>query len=146
MDCEYLDQRFVEFFFSSRRRHTRCALVTGVQTFALPISLLSTNGMRVRIRLSLPGLSPTTCSRPCRLSAPPRADRAEGVNHSIEIGTDTTGKAVRVDIQELLATRLLVQGNSGRSEEHTSELQSLMRNSYDVFCLKKKNTNTKYND
>src|SRR3546814_1965456 len=27
-----------------------------------------------------------------------------------------------------------------RSEEHTSELQSLMRISYDVFCLKKKNT------
>src|SRR3546814_4516000 len=26
-----------------------------------------------------------------------------------------------------------------RSEEHTSELQSLMRSSYDVFCLKKKN-------
>src|SRR3546814_6198594 len=29
-----------------------------------------------------------------------------------------------------------------RSEEHTSELQSLMRNSYAVFCLKKKNTQT----
>src|SRR3546814_20464088 len=28
------------FFFSSRRRHTRCALVTGVQTCALPISQL----------------------------------------------------------------------------------------------------------
>src|SRR3546814_3208278 len=28
----------------------------------------------------------------------------------------------------------------GRSEEHTSELQSLMRISYAVFCLKKKNT------
>src|SRR3546814_6779142 len=27
------------FFYSSRRRHTRCALVTGVQTCALPISL-----------------------------------------------------------------------------------------------------------
>src|SRR3546814_8329001 len=27
------------FFFSSRRRHTRCALVTGVQTCALPICL-----------------------------------------------------------------------------------------------------------
>src|SRR3546814_8915149 len=27
------------FFFSSRRRHTRCALVTGVQTCALPISM-----------------------------------------------------------------------------------------------------------
>src|SRR3546814_10905153 len=33
-----------------------------------------------------------------------------------------------------------------RSEEHTSELQSLMRTSYAVFCLKKKQklTNTKY--
>src|SRR3546814_2311852 len=30
-----------------------------------------------------------------------------------------------------------------RSEEHTSELQSLMRISYAVFCLKKKKTNTK---
>src|SRR3546814_10530157 len=30
----------------------------------------------------------------------------------------------------------------GRSEEHTSELQSLMRISYDVFCLKKKNKTT----
>src|SRR3546814_1735211 len=29
---------FLLFFFSSRRRHTRCALVTGVQTCALPIS------------------------------------------------------------------------------------------------------------
>src|SRR3546814_2288494 len=28
------------FFFASRRRHTRCALVTGVQTCALPILLL----------------------------------------------------------------------------------------------------------
>src|SRR3546814_3583509 len=31
----------------------------------------------------------------------------------------------------------------GRSEEHTSELQSLMRISYAVFCLKKKTTHTK---
>src|SRR3546814_9379775 len=30
-----------------------------------------------------------------------------------------------------------------RSEEHTSELQSLMRNSYAVFCLKKKNKQKK---
>src|SRR3546814_18395825 len=33
--CAY-SSRFI-FFFSSRRRHTRCALVTGVQTCALPI-------------------------------------------------------------------------------------------------------------
>src|SRR3546814_16484190 len=48
----------VIFFFSSRRRHTRCALVTGVQTCALPISfgpnasrpvLRGFQGERVRI-------------------------------------------------------------------------------------------------
>src|SRR3546814_5855095 len=33
-------------------------------------------------------------------------------------------------------------GGAIRSEEHTSELQSLMRISYAVFCLKKKNKNT----
>src|SRR3546814_5441023 len=33
-------------------------------------------------------------------------------------------------------------GHVWRSEEHTSELQSLMRISYAVFCLKKKTTNT----
>src|SRR3546814_2291749 len=45
--------------------------------------------------------------------------------------------------------RLCVKGRYGwdyaaspRSEEHTSELQSLMRISYAVFCLKKQNTNT----
>src|SRR3546814_11848189 len=35
MRCVYL--YVLVFFFSSRRRHTRCALVTGVQTCALPI-------------------------------------------------------------------------------------------------------------
>src|SRR3546814_6998374 len=34
----YLFDVVFVFFFSSRRRHTRCALVTGVQTCALPIS------------------------------------------------------------------------------------------------------------
>src|SRR3546814_1348071 len=36
------------------------------------------------------------------------------------------------------------QGPAKRSEEHTSELQSLMRISYAVFCLKKKNTHIVY--
>src|SRR3546814_8007356 len=35
---------------------------------------------------------------------------------------------------------------SGRSEEHTSELQSLMRISYAVFCLKKNNKTRDYNN
>src|SRR3546814_7596951 len=39
----------VLFFFSSRRRHTRCALVTGVQTCALPISF----GVAVIVELGL---------------------------------------------------------------------------------------------
>src|SRR3546814_6095049 len=36
----------------------------------------------------------------------------------------------------------LVLQMASRSEEHTSELQSLMRSSYAVFCLKKKNKET----
>src|SRR3546814_5515046 len=36
------------FFFASRRRHTRCALVTGVQTCALPISGLKTVPVVIR--------------------------------------------------------------------------------------------------
>src|SRR3546814_1074114 len=35
------------FFFSSRRRHTRCALVTGVQTCALPIYIQSNPHFRL---------------------------------------------------------------------------------------------------
>src|SRR3546814_3884231 len=38
-----------------------------------------------------------------------------------------------------------VTTRSTRSEEHTSELQSLMRISYAVFCLKKKKANTRTN-
>src|SRR3546814_6801067 len=39
----------------------------------------------------------------------------------------------------LAVLRCLAAGDlAGRSEEHTSELQSLMRSSYAVFCLKKK--------
>src|SRR3546814_5660517 len=38
-----------------------------------------------------------------------------------------------------LADRDALVSDIERSEEHTSELQSLMRNSYAVFCLKKKN-------
>src|SRR3546814_6230049 len=51
-----------------------------------------------------------------------------------------------VDVARLLAFRpiplvvrqSLLKGSDVRSEEHTSELQSLMRTSYAVFCLKKK--------
>src|SRR3546814_2320508 len=43
---------FLFFFFSSRRRHTRCALVTGVQTCALPISKNSNHPRYITFRLT----------------------------------------------------------------------------------------------
>ncbi|MBB5706945.1 helicase HerA domain-containing protein [Sphingopyxis panaciterrulae] len=40
------------------------------------------------------------------------------MTHNIDIGTDGASRAVPIDIQELLATRLLVQGNSGSGKSH----------------------------
>src|SRR3546814_9024729 len=45
MSVSFVFKFCVSFFFSSRRRHTRCALVTGVQTCALPIWSHSTAGL-----------------------------------------------------------------------------------------------------
>src|SRR3546814_8777701 len=60
-----------------------------------------------------------------------RADEAE-----------TRVEEIELDAEKVAAE---FEGDATRSEEHTSELQSLMRISYAVFCLKKKtkNTNTK---
>src|SRR3546814_1558730 len=51
-----------------------------------------------------------------------------------ELARDIEGDAVRA----VAGNRLLEAFGDERSEEHTSELQSLMRISYAVFCLKKK--------
>src|SRR3546814_3147908 len=48
-------------------------------------------------------------------------------------------------VQSLLGEALDDLFVKKRSEEHTSELQSLMRSSYAVFCLKKKNNRKSYN-
>src|SRR3546814_3600260 len=50
--------------------------------------------------------------------------------------TDASGIMAR----RMLAKMIREEQQAGRSEEHTSELQSLMRISYAVFCLKKKKT------
>src|SRR3546814_2989372 len=42
------------FFFSSRRRHTICALVTGVQTCALPIYMTVLYGLRYGVKAAAP--------------------------------------------------------------------------------------------
>src|SRR3546814_7881165 len=51
-------------------------------------------------------------------------------------GEDDGGDDLRDDREEDATAPISI---SGRSDEHTSELQSLMRISYAVFCLKKKN-------
>src|SRR3546814_4493352 len=53
-----------------------------------------------------------------------------------------TGAEVAAAIGPGLAKAALAVKVDGRSEEHTSELQSLMRISYAVFCLQKKNKHT----
>src|SRR3546814_13519754 len=52
------------FFFSSRRRHTRCALVTGVQTCALPIS------RRYRLKAGSELVETVGASAPAKISQP----------------------------------------------------------------------------
>src|SRR3546814_6874045 len=63
----------------------------------------------------------------------------EKLNHALDrFAFDVAGRtAVDVGASTGGFTDCLLQ--RGRSEEHTSELQSLMRISYAVFCLKKKN-------
>src|SRR3546814_3349029 len=61
--------------------------------------------------------------------------RSEGPQRAVELYTHDRA---RYDAVTPHALRLAAAA-AGRSEEHTSELQSLMRISYAVFCLKKKN-------
>src|SRR3546814_2172469 len=69
--------------------------------------------------------------RPADRRHPPRHSRLYGRH-----GRDTECGVVGADGLCRAAGR--AGSAAGRSEEHTSELQSLMRISYDVFCLKKK--------
>src|SRR3546814_4296368 len=58
------------------------------------------------------------------------------------ITVDADYNAIETELLKIHATgirEVFIKTRFKRSEEHTSELQSLMRISYDVFCLKKKN-------
>src|SRR3546814_4958084 len=60
---------------------------------------------------------------------------------SVKISTRSPGSS---PVSAMTALALdAIGGGAARSEEHTSELQSLMRISYAVFCLKKKKNNIK---
>src|SRR3546814_9457555 len=62
---------------------------------------------------------------------------ASGCEHAQDVDAVTVAQA---EIEQ--DQRRFRNGRLGRSEEHTSELQSLMRISYAVFCLKKKKEKT----
>src|SRR3546814_6991871 len=82
-----------------------------------------------------------------------RGDRAIDRRHGGKIAIRALAKGLLRNRQDLLQDRAVEGESAGdrgaiasaaqqlRSEEHTSELQSLMRISYAVFCLKKKKIN-----
>src|SRR3546814_10475433 len=115
-------------FFSSRRRQTRCALVNGVQTCALPICFSSAKPVSFKV---LDLFDPWREHR--------GVDRARPLRRSLDYRKPSQRSArIVADAARLASTRRHPFDCGQRSEEHTSELQSLMRISYAVFCLKKK--------
>src|SRR3546814_3871633 len=121
------------FFFSSRRRHTRCALVTGVQTCALPIlidrlSFVYVADVNTGLRSVIAGEN----------------DFVYGLAPQQKAIVDRASNVTAVSAPTLQVNQFFLNYGKAplnRSEEHTSELQSLMRISYAVFCLKKKKNN-----
>src|SRR3546814_2608873 len=126
---------------ASRIRRTRCALVTGVQTCALPIyRAVERDSASIVLVHNHPSGGPTPSeadiSSTERLAALASNLGIELTGHIVVsrsghalIGQRPHGRG----LMEMVKNHLL-----RRSEEHTSELQSLMRNSYAVFCLNKK--------
>src|SRR3546814_1444980 len=65
-----------------------------------------------------------------------------GVRHFLDAGVSfAPGKAANAGGVATSALEMQQNASRDRSEEHTSELQSIMRISYADFCLKKKNEN-----
>src|SRR3546814_6905260 len=81
-----------------------------------------------------------------RTVARPEEDKRQDQQQDVTRPDDLRhGEALRQVLREEFRQCDEEHGEAERSEEHTSELQSLMRISYAVFCLKKKN-NTKKNN
>src|SRR3546814_7701612 len=132
------------FFFSSRRRHTRCALVTGVQTCALPISL-HRNGEIAPRELDAAAQAVAAIREVQRQAAPNAVREGPAVISRVLDRRKVVGAIRVVGSRDggaggvgKLDRRAGIDGGDRRdqrraartrSEEHTSELQSLMRNS-----------------
>src|SRR3546814_4374050 len=126
------------FFFSSRRRHTICALVTGVQTCARPILTFGFKPARrvhrqtaifLRDALAHDLVAFTPLGQPHGFILDQFGNREAVVS---------LDQAKIVERQARRVESLLPCARRARSDEHTSELQSLMRISYAVLCLKQK--------
>src|SRR3546814_4068683 len=103
------------YFFSSLRLHTRCALVTGVQRCTLPICLVGFRALAAVVAV----LDVLLGVVPCTAAGGHRNRHEQPAHDHAEQQSSERGKAIEIG-------------------KHTSELQSLMRISYAVFCLKKK--------
>src|SRR3546814_10187961 len=128
------------FFFSSIRRHTRCALVTGVQTCALPIyahlAAIETDRRAVAAMIDVLAGSdrPLVIASGTALAATGRvATEDDPPNPAVSpraltetLVTDAATRGVRGSVMRL-SPMVHGRGDHGRSEEPTSELQSLMR-------------------
>src|SRR3546814_2841339 len=115
---------------SSRRRHTRCALVTGVQTCALPIT-----SQEFQLLYDSDRLHGIFGYYYLGATAQTSFDVLLGLTGDL-IGLPGLNGYTSGDVRTETSS---FYGDFTRSEEHTSELQSLMRISYAVFCLKNKN-------
>src|SRR3546814_8726601 len=157
-----MDERL--FFFSSRRRHTRCKLGTGVQTCARPISrhpdgVVMMAGTRpftfdysfddgaderrkAAEQAARRAAAEATTNRPPTFSLEELEQaRAEGHALGRQEGMADAMAGIEQQVARTLDSMFsrlpkVFQEQAARSEEHTSELQSLMRITYAVFCLK----------
>src|SRR3546814_7815478 len=82
---------------------------------------------------------PPVLPLPLGAAMPAVGNRTEFIRGKIEDGRALPFRNQDSAALALLAEAAILVRRDARSEEHTSELQSLMRTSYAVFCLKKKN-------
>src|SRR3546814_10499688 len=127
-------------FFSSRRRHTRCALVTGVQTCALPISrTFPVSGKFSKAQRAVYEIVLAANKAAIKTL---KVGESVGKPHEVATRILTEGLVklglLKGNVQELVKAGKQRQFYMHRSEEHTDELQSQMRSAYADICLKKK--------
>src|SRR3546814_9394737 len=75
---------------------------------------------------------------------PPRSTRTDTLFPYTTLFRSSPRRGHRISASRWVKLMIMPMRMGRRSEEHTSELQSLMRISYAVFCLKKKKTNRSY--